>query len=412
MAISAPTDRRASARRRSIASRVEGIRFTEYYAGSTVCAPSRTTLMTGLHTGHAWIRGNGDIPLRPEDVTIAEMLRDAGYRTAVIGKWGLGSPGTTGMPDRQGFDHAFGFLDHRHAHRQYTDHLWRNGERAADESRARLRQRSVHRGDGCVHPERRDTRPFFVYLNYTVPHAELRAPEDSMSRRPRPVSREAVREPESRRHAHRRQPRASYARLPVAARAACCLRGDDHAHGSRHRHGSPISCARAASTATRLMMFVSDNGPHQEGGGDPGVLQELGSVAWHQARPVRRRHPRADDRELAWDHSGRPCQQPPVGALGHAADARRHRRREESLQASTVCRWRARFAARRSRRTTSCIGSFTSAAFSRPCEWDRGKRSPEKRCAARALQSRGRSGRADVMSRRPIQRSWRRSKSI
>src|SRR6266850_6327979 len=117
----------------------EGIRFTQYYAGSTVCAPSRTALMTGLHTGHAWIRGNGgmpggpvgDIPLRAEDVTIAEVLRDAGYRTAVIGKWGLGQPGSTGEPNKQGFDYAFGFLDHRHAHRQFTDHLWRNGERLA-----------------------------------------------------------------------------------------------------------------------------------------------------------------------------------------------------------------------------------------------------------------------------------------
>ena len=75
----------------------EGIRFTQYYAGSTVCAPSRTALMTGLHTGHAWIRGNGglpggDVPLRSEDVTVAEVLRGAGYRTAVIGKWGLGQP--------------------------------------------------------------------------------------------------------------------------------------------------------------------------------------------------------------------------------------------------------------------------------------------------------------------------------
>ena len=107
----------------------EGIRFTQYYSGSTVCAPSRAALMTGLHTGHGWIRGNGEIPLRPEDVTIAELLRKSGYRTAVIGKWGLGTPGTTGEPGKKGFDHSFGFLDHRHAHRQYTDHLWRNGQK-------------------------------------------------------------------------------------------------------------------------------------------------------------------------------------------------------------------------------------------------------------------------------------------
>ena len=82
----------------------DGIRFTNYYAGSTVCAPSRAALMTGLHTGHAWIRGNGDIPLRDEDVTVAMLLREAGYRTAVIGKYGLGGPGTSGQPDRKGFD--------------------------------------------------------------------------------------------------------------------------------------------------------------------------------------------------------------------------------------------------------------------------------------------------------------------
>ena len=109
----------------------EGIRFTQYYAGSTVCAPSRTALMTGLHTGHTWIRGNGEIALRPEDVTIAEVLKTAGYSTAVVGKWGLGIPGTTGEPNKQGFDYSFGFLDHRHAHRQYTDHLWRDGKRVA-----------------------------------------------------------------------------------------------------------------------------------------------------------------------------------------------------------------------------------------------------------------------------------------
>ena len=157
----------------------EGIRFTQYYAGSTVCAPSRTTLMTGLHTGHAWIRGNGDIPLRPADVTLAEVLRAAGYRTAVVGKWGLGTPGTTGQPDLQGFDHAFGFLDHRHAHRQFTDHLWRNGERVStDLDRDYVNDLFTKEAAAFVGQD--DPRPFFVYLNYTVPHAELRVPDDSL----------------------------------------------------------------------------------------------------------------------------------------------------------------------------------------------------------------------------------------
>ena len=226
----------------------EGIRFTEYYSGSTVCAPSRTTLMTGMHTGHAWIRGNGDIPLRPEDVTIAEMLRDVGYRTAVIGKWGLGSPGSTGMPDRQGFDHAFGFLDHRHAHRQYTDHLWRNGERAATDLE-RDYVNDLFTRETTEFIERSDTRPFFVYLNYTVPHAEMRAPEDSMAahrghfpekpfENQKADARPTGASPELPTLGYRSQP------TPHAAFAAMITRMD------RDIGRWPISCVRAASSAT------------------------------------------------------------------------------------------------------------------------------------------------------------------
>jgi hypothetical protein len=100
-----------------------GIRFTQYYAGSTVCAPSRAALMTGLHTGHTWIRGNGEIPLRDEDVTIARRCA----RPAIARRWsasGARQARNRGDPNRKGFDYAFGFLDHRHAHRQFTDHLY------------------------------------------------------------------------------------------------------------------------------------------------------------------------------------------------------------------------------------------------------------------------------------------------
>ena len=93
----------------------QGMRFTDHYAGSTVCAPSRCCLMTGLHTGHAWVRGNARVPLRPSDVTVAELLsarspkdKQAGYATGIIGKWGLGEPETTGIPNKQGFDYWFG----------------------------------------------------------------------------------------------------------------------------------------------------------------------------------------------------------------------------------------------------------------------------------------------------------------
>ncbi len=254
----------------------EGIRFTEYYAGTTVCAPSRTTLMTGLHTGHAWIRGNGDIPLRPEDVTIAEVLRGAGYRTAVIGKWGLGSPGTTGMPDRQGFDHAFGFLDHRHAHRQYTDHLWRNGERAATDLE-RDYVNDLFTKETTEFIERGDARPFFVYLNYTVPHAELRAPEDSMSavrgrfpekpfENPKADARPVGASPELPTLGYRSQPE------PHAAFAAMITRMDRDI-------GRLADLLRSRGIERNtLMMFISDNGPHQEGGGDPVFFKSAGPL--------------------------------------------------------------------------------------------------------------------------------------
>ena len=254
----------------------QGIRFTEYYAGSTVCAPSRTTLMTGFHTGHAWIRGNGDIPLRPEDVTIAEMLRGAGYRTAVIGKWGLGTPGTTGQPDRQGFDHAFGFLDHRHAHRQYTDHLWRNGERAATDLQ-RDYVNDLFTAESSAFIQRDDARPFFIYLNYTVPHAELRAPEDSMSA----VRGKFPETPFQNQNADAKPTGASadvpslgYRSQPEphAAFAAMITRMDRDIGRL-----ADVLRSRGLDRNT-LMMFISDNGPHQEGGGDPVFFKSAGPL--------------------------------------------------------------------------------------------------------------------------------------
>ncbi|HUV65802.1 MAG TPA: sulfatase-like hydrolase/transferase, partial [Sedimentisphaerales bacterium] len=113
----------------------EGMRFTDHYAGSTVCAPSRCSLMTGVHTGHTYVRGNreiqpmGQLPLRPDTTTIPRLLKKAGYTTALCGKWGLGGPGSTGIPNKQGFDFFFGYLCQRHAHNYYPEFLFRNEER-------------------------------------------------------------------------------------------------------------------------------------------------------------------------------------------------------------------------------------------------------------------------------------------
>ena len=120
-----------------------GMRFTDCYAGAPVCAPSRSVLMTGQHAGHTRVRGNfgkggvkglgggkGRVPLKAEDVTVAEVLKAAGYVTGMAGKWGLGEPGTTGHPNDQGFDDWFGYLNQRRAHSHYPSYLWSNREKA------------------------------------------------------------------------------------------------------------------------------------------------------------------------------------------------------------------------------------------------------------------------------------------
>jgi len=109
----------------------EGMQFTQHYAGSTVCDPSRCCLMTGLHTGRARVRGNAFVPLEPGDITVAKVLKKAGYSTAIIGKWGLGEEASTGIPTRQGFDYFYGYLSQIHAHNYYPEYLWRNEQKVA-----------------------------------------------------------------------------------------------------------------------------------------------------------------------------------------------------------------------------------------------------------------------------------------
>jgi uncharacterized sulfatase len=109
----------------------EGMKFTQHYAGSTVCAPSRCTLMTGLHTGHCRIKGNSaDSTLFTEDLTVAEVCKKAGYKTAMIGKWGLGEADSPGVPNRQGFDYFYGYLNQVQAHNYFPEFLWENDKKA------------------------------------------------------------------------------------------------------------------------------------------------------------------------------------------------------------------------------------------------------------------------------------------
>ena len=136
----------------------EGTRFTDAYAGCTVCAPSRSVLMTGLHMGHTPVRANsGGIPLLAEHFTVAELLAEAGYRTGCFGKWGLGDIGTEGVPWKQGFEEFFGYLHQVHAHFYYPPYLWENDRKVLLRGKPRwtpreLLTRSDRRPGAGVHP--------------------------------------------------------------------------------------------------------------------------------------------------------------------------------------------------------------------------------------------------------------------
>ena len=176
----------------------QGTRFTQCYAGSPVCAPSRSVLMTGQHTGHTRVRGNfgqggvrglgggeGRVPLEAEDITVAELLKGAGYSTGIVGKWGLGEPETTGLPNDQGFDFWFGFLNQRRAHNHYPEFLWLNRQRfeMPGNTDGREQQYAHDQMTGfalhfiCERAAARDNRPFFLYLPYTVPHSKFQVPD-------------------------------------------------------------------------------------------------------------------------------------------------------------------------------------------------------------------------------------------
>jgi len=169
----------------------EGMRFTQFYAGCTVCAPSRSVLMTGLHMGHTTVRGNAGAAnpsaqtLRAGDVTFARVVHDAGYATGLIGKWGLGLSGEEGEPFRQGFDYFFGYLNQTQAHNHYPDFLYRNRDKIAlpnvvthvgPTGAGYATKRVVYADDlifdeGRAFIERNREGPFLLELSLIAPHA-------------------------------------------------------------------------------------------------------------------------------------------------------------------------------------------------------------------------------------------------
>jgi arylsulfatase A-like enzyme len=249
----------------------EGMRFTQYYAGGTVCAPSRSALMTGQHTGHTRIRGNARRPLLPEDVTVAEVLKatpGAGYKTALIGKWGLGEAGTTGVPNRQGFDYFFGYLNQRHAHNYYPTFLWRNEERVKlrnvvpdedEEGSGNSTNRVDYTHDLMAEEalkfiERNIGGPFFLYLAFTIPHANNEAKNKGME------------VPDLGEFASEDWPDQE------KAKAAMITRMD------RDVGRLMASLKKLGIDDNTLVFFTSDNGPHREGGADPDFFDSNGPL--------------------------------------------------------------------------------------------------------------------------------------
>ncbi|MEX0716947.1 MAG: arylsulfatase, partial [Planctomycetaceae bacterium] len=170
----------------------EGVRFTQFYSGSPVCAPARCVLLTGKHSGHAWIRSNGEVqpegqrPIPDGEVTIAESLRERGYATACIGKWGLGFPGSEGDPVKQGFDLFFGYNCQREAHNFYPHHLWRDEEKVMLEGNDRgltgkQYSHDLLEAEALEFIKTNREKPFFLYVPFTIPHVALQVPEDSLA---------------------------------------------------------------------------------------------------------------------------------------------------------------------------------------------------------------------------------------
>lgn len=258
----------------------EGMRFTQFYAGSTVCAPSRSVLMTGLHTGHTRVRGNAgpENPsaqtLRAGDVTFARVLQQAGYRTGLIGKWGLGLIDEEGEPRKQGFDSYFGFLSQTHAHNSYPDHLWRDGVKVplpndlvhlgAVEGTGYATKRLAYAGDLFAAEAHRfiadnASRPFLLYLSVIVPHAN--------NERARALG-DGHEVPDFGPYVNKSWPDT------YKAHAAMITRLDQQI-------GELLADLKRRGLDQRtLVMFASDNGPHQEAGPDydPGFFEVCGPL--------------------------------------------------------------------------------------------------------------------------------------
>jgi arylsulfatase A-like enzyme len=244
----------------------EGMRFTQFYAGNTVCAPSRSVLMTGQHMGHTRVRGNAGADraaaqtLRHDDTTVARILQQAGYRTGLVGKWGLGLIDEEGEPRKQGFDTYFGFLNQTHAHNHFPDFLWRDGTKVSlpndvvrvgpVEGVGYSTKRLAYAGDlfakeALEFVEQNKDRPFFLFLSVIAPHAN--------DERARALG-DGNEVPDYGRYAGESWPDSAKGHAAMITRLAGQI-GDLLAQ-----------LKKLGLDDSTLVIFTSDNGPHQEGG--------------------------------------------------------------------------------------------------------------------------------------------------
>lgn len=248
----------------------EGMRFTQHYSGSTVCAPTRCSLMTGVHTGHSYVRGNrevkpeGQAAMPADIVTIPRLLKQVGYVTGAFGKWGLGAPASTSDPAEH-FDLFYGYNCQREAHTYYPDHLWRNHERVSMDGETYSATVIMDEALQFVRDNRE--QPFFLFLPVTIPHAAMHAPEEYVApwRKQFPQFENKI---------------GKYSgpnvRNPIAAFAGMMTLLDDQV-------GDLMKLLQDLKLdENTLVMLSSDNGPHQEGGHDPVFFDSNGPLKGHK----------------------------------------------------------------------------------------------------------------------------------
>lgn len=264
----------------------EGIKLTQFYAGQAVCAPSRCVLMTGKHTGHSYIRNNGDPkhlqylkpkygwefpgqnPIPDAELTVAEILKKQGYATAAIGKWGLGHFGTTGNPNKQGFDLFYGFNCQRHAHNHYPKFLWRNGNKEIQLGNNRELKGKTYSQDQFIKVGKQFIRdnqkqPFFLYLPFAVPHLSIQVPDESVTPYQKSIKEEAYKHKGYLEHPF---PRAGYAGMVTHMDKGI---------------GEILDLLEELKIADNtLVIFTSDNGPTFErlGGADSDFFKSSGPL--------------------------------------------------------------------------------------------------------------------------------------